>query len=275
MPGIEPVHSGDVEAAALELTDGAAAGDWIEPRLGGEFGAVTLQVPHGFEAYARVFHPFFKGIDRRKTRWAEVAAACGTTPHREMQWGSIAKGFSRETNQPPFEGEMDHDDLDALCEILAAYSADPAHCFFGLCIIECWEDSFDEDELRLHPMLRHPMGRDHIVLEGPLAAVDQIVEEPKPGTSHRAFVAHIPPGEEPPTEEEIAEAWKSRGTPNLIWPADHSWLVASEVDFDSTLVGGRRDLIDAIVASADLEAWEVEPDTSLAIDADKINARSV
>lgn len=41
----------------LEITDGAVAGAWIRPRLGGEFGAVTLQVPQSFEAYARVFHP--------------------------------------------------------------------------------------------------------------------------------------------------------------------------------------------------------------------------
>lgn len=260
-----------MKAVDLTLTDGEATGAWIEPRLGGEFGAVTLQVPHGFEAYARVFHPFFMGLSREKTRWAEVAAACGTVAHREMQCVSIAKGISKVTNGDPFQGEMDHDDLDVLCKILAAHSEDASNCFFGLCTIQNWEDSFSRTELRGHPLLRLPMGRDHIVLEGPLAAVDQIMEEPKPGVSHRAYIEHVPPGEEPATAEEIAESWKSRGTPNLIWPADHSWLVASEVDFDSTLVGGRRGLIDAIVDSPDLEVWEVEPNTSLAIDADKIN----
>jgi hypothetical protein len=41
------MHSDD-----LEVIDGAAAGAWIKPRLGAEFGAVTLQVPKGYEAYA-------------------------------------------------------------------------------------------------------------------------------------------------------------------------------------------------------------------------------
>jgi hypothetical protein len=59
--------------------------------------------------------------------------------------------------------------------------------------------------------------------------------------------------------------------PNLIWPADHSWFVASEVDFDSTLVGGSAELVETIVQCPALEAWQVEPTDSLAIDADKIN----
>src|ERR1700690_92440 len=73
----------------LNVTDGASAGAWIRPRLGGEFGAVTLQVPKGFEAYARVFHPA-TDPEWNPVRWADVAKVCGTTPHREMQWHAIA-----------------------------------------------------------------------------------------------------------------------------------------------------------------------------------------
>jgi hypothetical protein len=38
-------------------------------------------------------------------------------------------------------------------------------------------------------------------------------------------------------------------------------------------VGGSAALIEAIVASPELEAWAVEPTASLACDADKINER--
>ena len=62
-----------------------------------------------------------------------------------------------------------------------------------------------------------------------------------------------------------------RDAPNLIWPADDSWFVVSEIDFDSTLVGGSSMLINAIVESPKLEAWQVEPVDSLADDADKVN----
>jgi hypothetical protein len=47
--------------------------------------------------------------------------------------------------------------------------------------------------------------------------------------------------------------------------------VVSEVNFDSTLVGGARELVDALVAYPDLEVYEVEPDTSLAAFSDKLN----
>jgi hypothetical protein len=48
-------------------------------------------------------------------------------------------------------------------------------------------------------------------------------------------------------------------------------VVASEVDFDSTLIGGSSELIQAVIDSPELEAWRVEPTDSLAADADKIN----
>jgi hypothetical protein len=60
-------------------------------------------------------------------------------------------------------------------------------------------------------------------------------------------------------------------TPNLLWPADRAWFVASEIDFDSTIVGGTRALIDALATSDGLEAAKVTEDTDLSYRADAIN----
>jgi hypothetical protein len=247
----------------LTVTDGAAAGAWIEPMLGGRFGAVTLQVPKGFEAYARVFHPAMDSAGNSVT-WAEVAKICGTTPHPEMQWHAIlglddadelrasyapgdGSGVKWAGSDPPIGG-MDIETLDALCEVLASHTADPAQCLFGLCTIHGWVDS--RPTIPSPPLLELPMGRSHIVLTGPLSAVDQI------GWDWDAHLRHREP-------------------PDLIWPADHSWFVASEVDFDSTLIGGSATLIDAIVKAPALEAMPVEESTSLAADADTINGRAL
>lgn len=276
------------------MVNGRAAGAWIKPRLGGEFGAVTLQVPKGFAAYARVFHPAWDA-DGKRVRWAEVAESLGTTAHREMQWHAI-RGLADtdelqistgdEPTRPPWDGRdpnigsMDLDDLDALCAVLAAHTADPQNVFFGLCTIELWEESFTKKELRRNLLLRLPWGRHYIVLAGPLSAVDQLDNDGKanPGPSRVSFtlVSHSDPqGEEAPEREPNSlEPPEGRDAPNLIWPADHSWLVASEVDFDSTLVGGSAELIQAIVDSPKLEAWRVDPTDSLAADADKVNATS-
>jgi hypothetical protein len=172
---------------------------------------------------------------------------------------------------------MDLDDLDALCEILAAHTVDPTYAYFGLCTIELWEESFTRGELKKTRLLRLPWGRDHIVLAGPLSAVDRLANDgaANPGTS-RAWSKLVarPTGSSEKVSESASysmDAWERRDAPNLIWPADQTWLVASEVDFDSTLVGGSAKLIKAIVDSPKLEAWQVEPTDSLTADADKVN----
>ncbi|MGE5603368.1 MAG: hypothetical protein ACM30E_09970 [Nitrososphaerales archaeon] len=256
-----------MQTGNLKITDGAAAGAWVAPRLGGEFGAVTYHVPKGYEAYARIFHPAGYSDEGRPKRWAEVAEAMRTTAHREMQWEALVAG-SGWYGDEPLPGEMDFFDLDALCEILAARTADPSQCYFGLCTIQGWLDSLPAAYLR--PFLRLP-DRDYIVLAGPVRAIGQLTRDWSGSGSLRSVFV-VPCGE---SADLSGEDWGRREVPNLIWPEDRSWFVVSEVDFDSTLVGGSAELIKAIVESPALEAWQVEPTDSLAIDADKINGTQV
>ena len=46
-------------------------------------------------------------------------------------------------------------------------------------------------------------------------------------------------------------------TPDLWWPEDGAWCVASETDFTWTYVGGSRSLIDALCEHPQLVAREV------------------
>lgn len=253
----------------LKVTNGAAAGAWIKPGLGGEFGAVSLQVPTVYEAYARIFHPAYDP-GSKPVRWAEVAEAMGTAVHCEMQWEALTAGSEWEGLVPGIGG-MDFFDLDALCEILAVHTAEPGRCYFGLCTIQGWLGSFPAAQLK--PLLRLPMDRDHIVLAGPLASVGQIARDWSRSSSvGTIWFARKGDTLSPKPPKDLRTR---RDVPNLIWPADRSWFVVSEVDFDSTLVGGTVDLVAAIVESPALEAWQVEPTTSLAIDADKINGTQV
>jgi hypothetical protein len=121
----------------------------------------------------------------------------------------------------------------------------------------------------LPPLLELPYGRIHVVLAGPLSAVNQIVED-------WLTAASIQETRTSTRYEEISaqldhSKFQQRATPSLIWPADDSWFVVTDVDFDSTLVGGSAALIDAIVKSPNLEAWHVRPTDSLADNADKVN----
>src|SRR5665647_1982520 len=60
-------------------------------------------------------------------------------------------------------------------------------------------------------------------------------------------------------------------SPSLIWPTDNSWCVATEVDFDSTLIAGDRHLIDAVLGAEDLEATPIQPGDSLDSRGDTVN----
>jgi hypothetical protein len=50
---------------------------------------------------------------------------------------------------------------------------------------------------------------------------------------------------------------KDDQTPNLWWPEDRSWFVASEIDLQWTYVGGPRALIGQLVGDPRIEAQEV------------------
>jgi hypothetical protein len=260
----------------LRAADGAEVGNWIEPALGCS-GAVEDQVPKLFEAYARVFHPA-SDAEGAGVTWAEVARRLGRNAHPEMQWHQIvgtADTFGIEGSEwsgsIPNLGELEIEDLDRLCAVLARHTADPDHCYFGLCEIN-HHPLVDktESEQGKHSRLRLPVGRDHLVLEGPLEAVKQIGDTDPPGLIWfvRAGSDGGPPPERPepdPTDPFWREA------PSLIWPADHSWFVASEVDFDTTVIGGSRALVDALLDTPGLEVFEVTPRTKLTAFSDQLN----
>jgi hypothetical protein len=262
MDVVEPQPVGDVSGAG-----------WIAPRLG-PFGSgrVDSVVPAGFAGYARVLHPL-RDADGRPATWAAVCARLGATAHPLMQWNAIAgvvhgtaggvtTSTARWPGEPPWLGSLDPAALGALLAVLAAHTRRADLCYLAL-----WEgygqvwthaprhagpargsdptanDPISNGAILDGPRLRLP-SRDYVLFRGPLAAAAAV---------GRRWDPH----------------WAQ--SPNLFWPADRSWCVASEIDFDSTLVAGPAALIDGVLADPALEAWRVGPGDSLAYDADTIN----
>jgi hypothetical protein len=254
----------------LRQVDGAAAGAWIEPRLDGWGGKVKEQIPQIYDAYVRIFHPASDGKGNPAT-WDEVATALGSTAHREMQWHAIVGSYdysnfkgSKWSGGSPNISELDEEPLVALCAILGRHTSSPERCYFGISTIH----GGVEEEFPDEPLFRLPH-RDFAILAGPLSAVDQIAISNTHSTVI-SFSTAVPTEDGPPPDPDPSTSvWGV--SPNLIWPENRAWFVVTEYDFDSTLVGGSRELIDAILDSPDLEAWEVDPEVSLQADADKIN----
>lgn len=101
------------------------------------------------------------------------------------------------------------------------------------------------EEVLAGPRLSHPH-RDYLLLHGPLRAALGI-------------------------EDQVTAGWRLPQSPSLLWPADRSWLLATEIDFDSTLVGASAKLAGELVQATRLEAWPAGIDDDPTIDGDRIN----
>ncbi len=72
---------------------------------------------------------------------------------------------------------------------------------------------------------------------------------------------------------ETLNLFESKGSngPNLWWPDDRGWCLATEIDLDSTLVGGSAELIKGLLSDSDIEAVPARLEDSVAINADTMN----
>jgi hypothetical protein len=246
-----------------------SVGDWIEPRFAADFGSVGATVPLGYAAYARVLHPVDRAEGRPHLTWAEVCAITCRIPHPVMQWHSIKQGAEGPWEDgEPFEGNLDPATLATLLDVLAPATGDQ-DCFHALwdgwgwlhpgavAVVAAHDGDDDGDgppptiepglppEVLALPRLRLPH-REYLVFRGPLRAASAL------GWDSPVF------GFDPQS-------------PSLLWPADRSWCVATEIDFDSTLVAGDEDLVAAVLAAPGLEAWPVTPADRLTYASDLLN----
>lgn len=60
---------------------------------------------------------------------------------------------------------------------------------------------------------------------------------------------------------------------NLIWPNGHAWCIATEIDWDSTLVACSQQVAEALSADERLEAFNVRYDDDLSWWGDVVNPR--
>ena len=213
----------------MELSCEVAEAAWIAGRLSSfDSGVVTSVVPGGFEAYARVLHPVEEPghAGDRPVRWAEVAAWSGVALVPGGQFADVALpehepvGVEPWSGQGPQAGTLYRSDADVLVEPLAGQTTARHRCWF--CMWDGWGPSSPGPRVRLP-------GRDYLLFVGPLAAVPSLVD-----------------------------AQEGR-TPNLWWPDDHAWCVASEIDLPWTYVGGSAALIASLLADDRVEAQPVSP----------------
>ena len=184
--------------------------------------------------------------------------------HRLVQFHDLqraAKASSKVAVHPPEAGNLPPELLRVLCAILAEHTGTPDSCCFCLWEGYGWLDETQQATMiftdassqesipsraadRLSPVLRTAARsesrvklpyREYLLFEGPL----EVASELGRFLTSECFLAQ---------------------SPNLFWPRDHAWCVASEIDLFCTLVAGSNDLAEKLVAEPRLEAWHVFAD---------------
>jgi hypothetical protein len=236
--------------------------DWIASRLTpwDDGYTITIVVPAGFEAYARVLHPAATPEHGdRLVRWAEVAAWSGMPLRNDAQFHSIAlppttapAGPPPYDSQGPMEGVLYLPDAEALAAIGRNWTATPEDCWF------CVWDGYGWDSEGTVAVLTEAGQRPAIIEEPrPDPVPGPVRDGPRVHLPYRDYFLYTGPVEAAVT---LASLEVTGGQcPNIWWPADRAWCVASEIDLEWTYVGGSRGLIDAILADGRIEALPAGP----------------
>lgn len=195
-----------------------SSGDWIKERLG-TFGSVGGLVPLGFDVYLRTKHRF------------------------ENDAGSI-EGLSRET-------------LGALRDVLAR-NGNVEACFFAIWEGYGWVHGGGISAAAFYSGAPPQPEYEAAVQAASRAPAfpDSVVSGPKLSLPHRNYLLFEG---QLSSALELGKRYEILGderfepyAPDLIWPADHSWFIATDTDLRFAYVGASDTLAAEISAAEEL-----------------------
>lgn len=247
--------------------------DWLHDRFD-RWPAVTNVVPHGFPAYARILHPVRLG-DGRSTTWGRVLAQNEETLHPTSRWAHLRRGgdlplyldgHPLRPHDAPTDGTLPDPQLAALCHVLAQHTTRPHDCYAAI-----WDGvGFDPPRpFTTDGSEPPPVTRTAEYWAAATLTDDELSSPPVPLPQHPCYLFAGPL----PTADDFTpdgtRPWSTnsgpflQNSPTLLWPGEHTWCVATDIDFYSTYVAGPTDLIAALLAHPDLEALPAQPGDSV------------
>lgn len=256
---------------AFHLERDISQADWLVAALrpwGTGRVRVWSFVPDRFEAYGRVLHPAHRASGEA-VRWSELAERNGVTLGPATSFRDVRgldAGEPGWDDSSPNEGNLERDQVDAIANLLGAFTRTPDRCWLAAWV--GWGSWGPGSSATLTATLggtethrRRRIGRrarrslDRMVRETrqQLDAIPRVIAEHRDYFLFTTRLGDIGSFE--------VGGWPQ--APNIWWPDDRAWCVATEVDGYSTYVGGDGGCIAALVASERIEAIPVTPDTPM------------
>lgn len=229
-----------IDKTQLDIAQDLSVGDWIRESLAPWIPfpetpvTIGIVIPKGFESYVLVRHT-------------------GTGDHH---------------------GGLGNETLGTLVEILSNFTTTAEDCFFAL-----WEGYgwMHPGSIAVYGPSRHPklhrFFRPILIRFGArrfrrrirtqVQSLDHLESHTLPEGIMKAERFKLPNREYLLMHGPISEANKIGWTfsdsfqsqsPNLLWPRDRSWIMATEIDFSVTLIGGSESLVATILNAGSLTA---------------------
>ncbi|PRZ15245.1 hypothetical protein [Nesterenkonia sandarakina] len=231
-------------------------------------------------------------LETERCTWSAAAASFGTTMHAEAQYARLIRYVSGEEvgavsedgwrYGEPSEGALDASTLTAASQVLARHTATP-HA--GIAAIwEGWGGLVSSAGSKRYLAMRSlQMSLPRLAPRAPKSGTGVLAPDiaagPRfdlHGDTGRSYVLF-----EAGAADFADPRWPARApwtddadwvpSPSIFWPEDHSWVLATEIDYDSTLIAGTAALISDLVRTPGLEVLVIHPNADLTWDGDSVN----
>lgn len=189
---------------------------------------------------------------------AEILAAHTATPDDGFialwdGWGGVTGGMGYGASRMLFAAAGAEEEGAHHADFLAHTARDVFNDVFRP---PTWQPGILSDEISRGPRLELP-ARGHVLFRGGVRELaDAGWPRCAPWRDHERERHGFPPTAE---------------SPSLVWPDDRAWTLVTEVDFDSTIVGGEPELVRALVADPRIEARPIREGADLSWDGDDVN----
>jgi hypothetical protein len=218
-------------------------------------GSVAWLVPWAYPGYTRIFHPVPRRERSGAVSWHHVAKQTGRVSHAGMQFDRVVEGASQEYVSPML-ADMGSKSLGTLIGHLSGLGPNE-------CVVALWEG---DEWTSVNWPDRDP--QDSRLVDATSWAGAGLFQRPL-GRRYRLFRAEV--SAIPRFGRWVDESFFVPKQPSLFWAADKSWCVATDVDYDSTVVAAAESVQSALIGDPELEALVVSGEQSLVSTGDSIN----